>query len=140
MNDCESSGRNTVSSRPTVSSCAQPRPKASAVAWSALGLAVCGEVAGALLLRISDGFTRPLPTLAAVSAFGMALFLVSRVMKSLPVSIAYPIWAGGGTAGVALFGTLIYGESLNAWAVLGVVLVIAGVVVLNSSGEKTSGC
>ncbi len=61
-------------------------------------------------------------------------------MKSLPVSIAYPIWAGGGTAGVVLLASLSYGEALNGAEILGVLSIIAGVVILNASSEKTSGC
>lgn len=108
--------------------------------WLLLAIAIVGEIAGALLLRVSDGFTRLGPTLAAIASFGVALFLVSRVMKVLPVSIAYPVWAGAGTAGVALLGVLLFGESLGALKLAGVALVVVGVVVLNASSEKTSGC
>lgn len=80
------------------------------------------------------------PTATALVAFAMALYLVSRVMKRLPVSIAYPVWAGGGTAGVALIGVLALGEELNSMKVLGVVLVVAGVIIVNMVSEKRSGC
>jgi len=56
----------------------------------------------------------------------VALFLVSRVMRELPASIAYPLWAGGGTAGVALLG-----ERTNPSKLAGIVLVVAGMVLLN---------
>lgn len=108
--------------------------------WLLLGVAIAGEIAGALLLRVSDGFTRPLPTISAIASFGIALFLVSRVMKALPISIAYPVWAGGGTAGVALLGLLLFGESVTALKLVGVGIVVVGVVVLNAAGEKISGC
>ena len=86
--------------------------------WLLLGVAIAGEIAGALLLRVSDGFTRPLPTISAIASFGIALFLVSRVMKALPVSIAYPVWAG-----VALLGLLLFGESVTALKLVGVGIV-----------------
>lgn len=108
--------------------------------WLLLGFAVALEIAGALGLRFSEGFTLALPTLAALVAFALALYLVSRVMKRLPVSTAYPIWAGGGTAGVALIGILALGEELNVSKALGVVLVVVGVVIVNSASEKTAGC
>lgn len=108
--------------------------------WLLLGLAVALEIAGALGLRFSAGFTLVLPTLAALLAFTLALYLVSQVMKVLPVSIAYPVWAGGGTAGVALIGVLALGEELNASKALGLVLVLAGVVIVNIVSEKTAGC
>lgn len=109
-------------------------------AWLLLGLAVTFEIAGALGLRFSEGFTVPVPTGIALVAFTLALYLVSQVMKKLPVSIAYPIWAGGGTAGVALLGILALGEALSALKALGIVLVVIGVILVNRSTEKTSGC
>ena len=109
-------------------------------AWLLLGFAVALEIAGVLGLRFSEGFTLVLPTVAALAAFAVALYLVSRVMKKLPVSIAYPVWAGGGTAGVAVIGILALGEELNAAKAVGVVLVVVGVVIVNMVSEKTAGC
>jgi small multidrug resistance pump len=109
-------------------------------AWVLLGFAVALEVTGALGLRFSEGFSRALPTVVSLAAFALALYLVSRVMKILPVSIAYPVWAGGGTAGVALIGVLALGEELNTAKAVGVVLVVVGVVIVNMLSEKTTGC
>jgi len=109
-------------------------------AWLLLGCAVVLETAGAIGLRFSEGFTRMLPTLAALAAFTLALYLVSKVMRRLPVSVAYPVWAGGGTAGVALIGILALGEPLNALKAVGIVLVVVGVVIMNMVSEKTTGC
>jgi small multidrug resistance pump len=98
------------------------------------------EIAGALSLRLSNGFTRTFPTVLALAAFAVALYLVSHVMKELPVSIAYPVWAGGGTAGVALLGVLALGEPLGLLKLAGIALVLVGVVLVNRVGEKRSGC
>jgi len=114
------------------------RPPSSA--WLLLGLAVCFEIAGAIGLRFSEGFSLLLPTVLALGAFTLALYLVSHVMKSLPVSIAYPVWAGGGTAGVALLGVLVLGENMNLLKLTGIVLVFIGVIMINRVSEKTSGC
>ena len=108
--------------------------------WLLLGLAVCLEIAGALGLRFSEGFTLLLPTVIALIAFTLALYLVSRVMKRLPVSVAYPVWAGGGTAGVALVGVLAFGEVINAMKIVGVLLVMGGVILVNMTSEKKAGC
>jgi len=115
----------------------KPAPK---LAWWLLGLAVCFEIAGAIGLRFSEGFSLLLPTVLALGAFTLALYLVSHVMKSLPVSIAYPIWAGGGTAGVALLGVLMLGENMNLLKLSGIILVFIGVIMINRVSEKTSGC
>jgi len=113
---------------------------ASTTAWVLLILAVSFEIAGAIGLRFSEGFTLLLPTGLALAAFALALFLVSHVMKELPVSIAYPIWAGGGTAGVALLGILALGENLTALKAAGIALVMVGVVLVNMVSEKRAGC
>jgi len=114
------------------------RPPASA--WLLLGLAVSFEIMGVLGLRFSEGFSLLLPTGAALMAFTLALYLVSRVMKVLPVSVAYPIWAGGGTVGVALLGILLLGEEVSSGKVLGIALIVVGVVVINQVSEKRPGC
>lgn len=117
-----------------------PAAPRTASAWLLLAVAVAGEIGGAIALRYADGFTRLGPTLTALASFTIALTLVSRVMQTLPVSIAYPVWAGAGTAGVALVGVTVLDESFGVLTALGVGLVIAGVVVLNSKTEKRSGC
>lgn len=109
-------------------------------AWLLLFIAVTFEIAGAISLRFSEGFTLILPTLLALSSFTMALYLVSHVMKFLPVSIAYPVWAGGGTVGVALLGILALGESISTLKIIGIGLVALGVIIINRVSEKTSGC
>lgn len=114
------------------------RPPSSA--WLLLGLAVCFEITGALGLRLSEGFTLLLPAGIALAAFTLALYFVSHVMKKLPVSVAYPIWAGGGTAGVALLGVVLLGESINLLKLVGIALVFVGVIMINRVSEKTSGC
>jgi len=91
-------------------------------------------------LRYSEGFSLLVPTALALMAFALALYLVSHVMKRLPVSIAYPIWAGGGTAGVALLGVVVLGESMTLSTLAGIVLVFFGVIVINRVSEKTAGC
>ena len=100
-------------------------------AWLLVGLAIVAEIAAALGLRFSDGFTKPLPTAFALAAFGSAFYLVSLALVHLPVSTVYPVWAGGGTAGVALVGVLVLKEQASVLKGLGVVLVVAGIVTLN---------
>ena len=108
-------------------------------AWLLVGLAIVAEIAAALGLRSSDGFTKPLPTAFALAAFGSAFYLISLSLVHLPVSTVYPVWAGGGTAGVALVGVLKLKERAGIWKGIGIVLVVAGIVALNSaSGVRGS--
>ncbi len=112
----------------------------SVFTWALLIIAVCLEIAGVFGLRFSEGFTLLLPTSTALVSFALALYLVSKVMKTLPVSVAYPVWAGGGTAGTAILGVMLLGEEINTVKVAGVLLVIIGVILINTTSNKTSGC
>lgn len=100
-------------------------------AWMLVGGAIGAETLAALMLRASDGFTRALPTLAALGAFAAAFYLVSLALVDLPVSSVYPVWAGGGTAAVALLGVIALGERAHVLKAIGIVLVVAGIVTLN---------
>ncbi|HED13999.1 MAG TPA: multidrug efflux SMR transporter [Gammaproteobacteria bacterium] len=99
--------------------------------WIFVALAVVAEIVAALALRFSHGFSKPLPTVLALTAFGLAFYMVSLALVSLPVSTVYPIWAGGGTAGVAVLGIVTLNERAGVWKSLGVVMVVAGIVLLN---------
>ena len=101
------------------------------VEWLFVALAIIAEITAALALRFSHGFSRPLPTLLALSAFASAFYAVSLALVTLPVSTVYPVWAGGGTAGVALLGVVALHEKANIWKGLGVLMVVAGIVALN---------
>ncbi len=105
--------------------------------WLFVALAIIAEITAALALRFSRGFSKPLPTVLALVAFGLAFYAVSLALVSLPVSTVYPVWAGGGTAGVALLGVLVLHEKAGLWKGLGVAMVVAGIVVLNiaSTGQ-----
>jgi small multidrug resistance pump len=100
-------------------------------AWLLLGAAITAEITAALALRFCDGFTKPLPAVLALAAYGTAFYAVSLALKTLPVSVAYPVWAGAGAAGVALFGVLLLREPASVGQAIGVVLVVAGIVLLN---------
>ena len=102
-------------------------------AWLLVGCAIMAEIAAALGLRFSNGFTKPLPAVFALIAFGSAFYLISLALVHLPVSTVYPVWAGGGTAGVALVGVLALKEQASVLKGLGILLVVAGIVALNIS-------
>ncbi|GAA3490154.1 MULTISPECIES: DMT family transporter [Streptomyces] len=99
-----------------------------------LAAAIAAEVAGTTAMKFSDGFTRLWPSLLTVVGYVVAFGLLSVTLKSLEVGTAYAIWAGVGTAAVAAIGMLFLGEPATAVKLLGIVLVIAGVVLLNLGG------
>lgn len=103
------------------------------LAWVFVAGAIIAEITAAILLRSSDGFKNLMPSACALAVFGLAFYLVSLALVNLPVSTVYPVWAGGGTAGVALVGVLALGERAHFLKGVGVILVVAGVIILNTA-------
>ena len=93
-------------------------------------LAIVAEVIATSALKASVGFTRPLPSLLVVGGYGVAFYLLSLVLRMLPVGITYAIWAGLGIVLVTLVGIMVFGEKPDLPAVLGISLIVAGVVTL----------
>jgi len=104
------------------------------VAWIYLTVAILAEVTGTVALRYIQGFSRPLPLAIVVAGYSLAFYLLTRTLKELSLGLTYAVWAGAGTALVALVGMLALDEPVNALKLLGLVLVIAGIVSLNLGG------
>ena len=103
-----------------------------------LAIAIVGEVCATAALKATDEFTRPVPSLIVVVGYATALFFLSLTLRSVPVGVAYAIWAGAGTALIALSGYILYGQALDAAAVFGMCLIVAGVAVVNASATVLS--
>ena len=95
-----------------------------------LVLAIVAEVIATSALKASLGFTRPLPSIIVVVGYGLAFYLLSLVLRTLPVGVAYAIWAGLGIVLVTLVGIVVFGEKPDLPAVVGIILIVAGVVML----------
>lgn len=95
-----------------------------------LVLAIVAEVIATSALKASMGFTRPLPSVVVVVGYGLAFYLLSLVLRTLPVGVAYAIWAGLGIVLVTLVGIMVFGEKPDLPAVVGISLIVAGVVML----------
>ncbi|MFF3544600.1 DMT family transporter [Streptomyces platensis] len=96
--------------------------------------AILSEVLATTAMKYSDGFSRLWPSLYTAVGYLLAFFLLAHTLKTMSVGTAYAIWAGVGTALIAAIGMVFLGESASALKILGVLLVIAGVVVLNLGG------
>ncbi|GAA2343971.1 multidrug efflux SMR transporter [Streptomyces cuspidosporus] len=96
--------------------------------------AIAAEIIATTSMKYSEGFSRLWPSLATVAGYLVAFALLAQTLKTMSVGTAYAIWSGAGTAVVAAIGMLFLGEAATAAKVLGVLLVIAGVVVLNLGG------
>lgn len=99
--------------------------------WLLLVLAILAEVIGTSCLKLAAGFTRPLPSLVVIVSYLLAFYLLSLTLRTIPVGIAYAVWAGGGIVLIALIGWLVFGQALDLPAIVGMGLIIAGVAVLN---------
>ncbi|MBW6510463.1 MAG: QacE family quaternary ammonium compound efflux SMR transporter [Desulfuromonadales bacterium] len=99
--------------------------------WIFLSVAIISEVVGTSALKASDGFSRLWPSLIVVAGYGAAFFFLSLTLRTIPVGVAYAIWAGAGVALIALVGWLIFGQTLDIPAVIGLLLIVTGVVVIN---------
>lgn len=103
-------------------------------AYGLLAAAIAAEVAGTTAMKYSEGFTRLWPSIGTVVGYLIAFTLLAQTLKTLSVGSAYAIWAGVGTAAVALIGILFLGESSGLAKITGIALIVAGVVVLNLGG------
>lgn len=96
-----------------------------------LAVAIAFEVLATSALKLTDGFTRLWPSLVTIVGYGLAFYFLSLTLRTLPVGIVYAIWAGVGVVLVALIGWLVFRQPLDAWGILGIALILAGVLVLN---------
>ena len=107
--------------------------------WIFLGIGVGIEILATASLKLSDGFTKIGFAVLTLACFGVAFYVMSLVVRTMPVAVAYSVWAGGGIAGVTLLGVLAFGQRLDVYGYIGVGLIMAGVVVLNALSSAASG-
>lgn len=96
-----------------------------------LAIAIVAEVVGTSALKATEGFTRLLPSLVVVIGYGTAFYFLSLTLKVIPVGIAYAIWSGVGVALITLIGWVLFKQRLDAPALAGLALIVAGVVVIH---------
>lgn len=96
-----------------------------------LALAIMSEICGTSAIKASDGFTKPVPSVIAIVSLGVAFYLLSLVVRVIPVGVTYAIWSGAGIALISLIGWLFFKQALDFAAILGITPIIVGVVVLS---------
>ena len=106
--------------------------------WLTLGAAIVAEVIATSALKASEGFTRLVPTLVVAVGYGLAFWLLALTLRAIPVGVAYAVWSGIGTVLIAVVGWLVFGQRLDAWALIGMALIIAGVLVMNLLSATSS--
>lgn len=103
------------------------------MAWLAVVVAGLFEVGFATSLKLSDGFSRLLPTVSFLVCAGISFGLLSWSLRELPIGTAYAVWTGIGAAGTALLGMAVFGDPATAMRLSAIALIIGGVVLLNVS-------
>ena len=98
--------------------------------------AIIFEVIGTTKLNLSDGFTNILPTVIMFICFALSFVCLIGALKTIPLSIAYSVWAGLGTAGAAIIGIFLFQEQLSAVNIVGLFVIILGVIVMNFSSKE----
>jgi small multidrug resistance pump len=104
--------------------------------WIYLLIAILTEVAGTTLMKVSQGLTKLVPAVLMFALYAISFVFMALALKKIEVSTAYAIWSGLGTAMIATIGILAFRESFNFPKVMGLVLIIAGVILLNLKGAS----
>lgn len=104
------------------------------MAWGWLAVAGGLEVVWAVLLKYTEGFTRPWPSLATALAIGVSFYCMSRALQALPMGTVYAVWVGIGALGTAVWGMAVEGDPATAQRLLCLVLILAGVAGLKLAG------
>lgn len=101
------------------------------VAYIFLAIAITFEIIATAVLVKTEQFTRIIPSALVILFYGASFYFLSLSLKYIPVGIAYALWSGVGIVCIALIGFLFYKQRLDLPAVAGIILIIAGVLVIN---------
>ena len=96
-----------------------------------LALAIIAEVTGTTALNMSQQFTKPVPSVVTVLAYAAAFYLLSLSLRTIPIGVAYAVWSGVGIVLIAVIGAVAFKQVPDLPAVIGMVLIIAGVLIIN---------
>lgn len=96
-----------------------------------LSIAIIAEVVGTSALNASHGFTKLFPGLIAIVAYGVSLYFLSLVLKTIPVGVAYAIWSGVGIFLVTMIGSILFKQIPDTPAIIGMAMIISGVSIIN---------
>lgn len=102
-----------------------------------LAIAIAAEVIATTSMKAIDGFNKPLPLLLVIGGYGIAFWMLTLVVRSIPVGIAYAIWAGLGIVLVSIAALVFYQQKLDLPAILGMGLIVSGVVVIQLFSQST---
>lgn len=109
------------------------------MAWLLLAIAIVAEVFGTTMLKLSNGFSKPLPSLAFVVAYGISFYVFSIALKTLSIGSAYATWAGVGLVLTAMVGIAFFNEKIDLIGIIGLTFILAGIVLVNVFSKMNGG-
>ena len=104
-----------------------------------LAIAIVAEVIGTSALKATEGFSRLAPSAVVVVSYGVSFYFLALALKTIPVGVAYAIWSGVGIGLITLIGWIVFKQALDAAALAGIALIVAGVVVIQAFSRATAG-
>lgn len=99
--------------------------------WLMLGIAIVAETIATSALKSSEGFSKLVPSAIVLVGYGVAFYFLSLTLRAIPVGIAYAVWSGVGIVLITVVGWAFFGQKMDAPALIGMALIIAGVVIMN---------
>ena len=96
-----------------------------------LATAIVAEVIATSALKSSEGFSKLLPSIVVVAGYGTAFYFLSLTLRTMPIGIVYAVWSGVGVALISVIGWLVFNQSMDLAAIIGITLIVLGVVILN---------
>jgi len=103
-----------------------------------LAIAIIAEVCGTSFLKLSDGFTRVVPSTITIVGYAVSFYFLSLTLRTIPTGVAYAIWSGVGIVLISAIAWYFQGQKLDAAAIIGMTLIIAGVTVMYTFSKTFS--
>jgi small multidrug resistance pump len=99
--------------------------------WLLLFVAIISEVTATTSLKLSDGFTKLIPSLVVILGYGISFYCLAITLRTIPVGIVYAVWSGIGISLISIIGWVMLGQKLDMPAILGICLIVSGVLVIH---------
>ncbi|MDO5703985.1 MAG: multidrug efflux SMR transporter [Paracoccus sp. (in: a-proteobacteria)] len=99
--------------------------------YGLLAAAIALEIFATSMLQRSEQFTRLVPTALMGLGYALSFYLLSQVLRTMPLGIAYAIWSGLGVVAVAVIGRFVFAQAIDLAGIIGITLIVAGVIVIN---------
>ena len=106
--------------------------------YALLLAAIAIEVVATTALKASDGMSKLVPSVIVIVGYVVSFYMVAVILKRMDLGVVYATWSALGTAAIAIIGVVIYDDAMTIWRAAGLIMIIAGVMLLNLSGGHAS--